>query len=157
MGLLSAWVKIRGTPHVNLKRKVSFAKVSSNFASFFIVMTRNSFVNFKLTHFSLWIEGSHQSQFFKCPRENLSYSWCQLPNHKLAFLQILHHFSVSWKITPPYFFRSNVIYFAQKEPVKVKISRILSAQVKIYQILVIFELTNQFFFEFWITLQCHEI
>ena len=29
--------------------------------------------------------------------------------------------SVSWKITPLYFFISNNIYFAQKEPVKMKI------------------------------------
>ena len=29
--------------------------------------------------------------------------------------------SVSWKITPPYFFNSNNIYFTQKEPIKMKI------------------------------------
>ena len=37
------------------------------------------------------------------------------------FFQILHHSSMSWKITPLYFFSSNNIYFAQKEPIKVKI------------------------------------
>ena len=68
--------------------------------------------------------------------------------------QVLRDSSVLWKITPLYFFMSNVIYFAQKEPIKLKILRILSAQVKIYQILVIFETINQFFFEFSITLQC---
>ena len=36
-------------------------------------------------------------------------------------LQILCSFSVSWKITPLYFFSSNDIYFAQKEPIKMKI------------------------------------
>ena len=46
-----------------------------------------------------------------------------------VFVQILHHSSVSWKITPPYFFGSNVIYFTQKEPVKVKFLIISSAQV----------------------------
>ena len=30
------------------------------------------------------------------------------------FFQFLHDSSVSWKITPLYFFRSNVIYFVQK-------------------------------------------
>ena len=48
---------------------------SSNFASFFFVMTYNSFVNFKLIHFLLWTKGSHQSldfEFFKCSGENLS-------------------------------------------------------------------------------------
>ena len=38
------------------------------------------------------------------------------PNHKSVFPQILHDSSVSWNITPLYFFRSNVIYLAQKEP-----------------------------------------
>ena len=33
----------------------------------------------------------------------------------------MHHFSMSWKITPLYFFSSNNINFAQKEPSKVKI------------------------------------
>ena len=33
----------------------------------------------------------------------------------------LHPSSVSWKITPLYFFSSNNIYFAQKEPIKMKI------------------------------------
>ena len=48
------------------------------------------------------------------------------------------------------------MYFAQKEPIKVEILRILSAQVKIQQILVIFETTNQSLFKFSIALQCHE-
>ena len=42
-----------------------------------------------------------------------TYSSCHFPNHKSVFLQILHHSSVSWKITPLYFFfRSNIKYFA---------------------------------------------
>ena len=49
-----------------------------------------------------------------------------------------------------------VIYFAQKNPIKLEILRTLSAHVKIYQIRVIFETTNQFFFQFCITLQCHK-
>ena len=53
-------------------------------------------------------------------------------------------------------FRSNIIYLAQKEPIKVKILSISSAQGKIHLILVIFETTNQFFFEFCINLQGHE-
>ena len=35
--------------------------------------------------------------------------------------QILYPFSVSWKITPLYYISSNNIYFAQKEPIKMKI------------------------------------
>ena len=34
---------------------------------------------------------------------------------------ILHLSSVSWKITPLYFFSSSNIHFAQKEPIKMKI------------------------------------
>ena len=39
-------------------------------------------------------------------------------------LQILYPSSVSWKTTPLYFFSSNNIYFAQKDPIKVKIFEI---------------------------------
>ena len=47
-------------------------------------------------------------------------SSCHSPSNKSVFLQILHHSSLQWKITPLYFFSSNNIYFAQKEPMKVK-------------------------------------
>ena len=110
------WVfQVLGSKFVNflmsiLKRQVNS---SSNFASFFIVMTQNSSVNFKLMLFLLWINESHQSlKTFKCSSGNLPYSSCYFPNHKSVFLQILHHPSVSWKITPLFFFRSNIKYFA---------------------------------------------
>ena len=51
-----------------------------------------------------------------CPNSS-----CHFPNHKSVFLQILHDSSMSWKITPLQFVRSNVIYFARKGPIKVKI------------------------------------
>ena len=57
---------------------------------------------------------------------------------------------------PLYFFSSKVIYFAQKEPTKVEILRILRVQVKIDQILLIIETTNRFYFKLCITLKCHE-
>ena len=53
--------------------------------------------------------------------ENLPNPSCHFSNHKLVFLQILHFSSMSYKITPLYFIRSNVIYFAQKEPIKMHI------------------------------------
>ena len=96
-----------------LKRQVNS---SSNFASFFIVMTHNSFVNFKLIRFLLWIKGPHQTPNFeilKYSGEDLPYSSFHFPNHKSVFLQILHHSLLSLKITPLYFFRSNFKYFAQ--------------------------------------------
>ena len=139
-----------------LKRQVNS---SSDFASFCIFLTYGSSVNFKLIHFLLWIKGFHQSsnfETFECSGEILSYSSYHFLNHKPVFLQILHHSSLSWKITPLYFYRSNGTHFPQKEPITVKILRISSAQVKIQQILFIFETINQFFFEHLITLQCQE-
>ena len=94
-----------------LKRQVSS---SSIFVSFFIVMTHNSSVDFKLILF-LWIKGSHQNpnfETFNCSAENFLYSSYHFPNHKSVFLQFLHHPWVSWNIAPLYFFRSNIKYFA---------------------------------------------
>ena len=87
-------------------------------------MTHNSAVNLKLTHFLLWTKGSYQSSnfdTFKCSGENLQNSSCHFPSNNSVFLQILHHSSMSWEITPLYFFSSKNTYFAQKEPIKVKI------------------------------------
>ena len=39
--------------------------------------------------------------------------------------------SVSWKIIPLYFFSSNIIYFAQKEPIKMKIFETLECSGQI--------------------------
>ena len=47
------------------------------------------------------------------------------------------HCSVLWKITPLDVFRSNVIYFAQKEPIKVEISRVSSVRSKFTEFLSI--------------------
>ena len=93
---------------------------SANFASFFIIMSHNSSVNFKLIHFLIWIKGPHQSSnfdTFECTGENLPNSSCHFSNHKSDFLQILHQSSVSWKITL-YVFSSNIIYVGQKGPVQ---------------------------------------
>ena len=48
-------------------------------------------------------------------------SLCQFWNNKLIPLQIMYPPSVSWKMTSLYFFSTNNIYFAEKEPIKVKI------------------------------------
>ena len=53
--------------------------------------------------------------------ENLPKFSCYFPNHKLVFLQVLHHSSVSWKITPLYFFSLNIISFSQKHAIKMHI------------------------------------
>ena len=53
----------------------------SNFAHFFIVMTDNSSVDFKLLLFQVWIKGSHQNPIFECSGKNFPYSLCHFPNH----------------------------------------------------------------------------
>ena len=90
---------------------------SSNFSSSFKRWTKGCYFGFLL-----WTKGRHLSpnfDTFQCSGENLPNLSCHFPNHKSVFLQIFHHSSVSWKITPLYFFKSKVIYFAQKKPVKV--------------------------------------
>ena len=100
---------------------------SSNFASFFIAMTHNSSVSFNLIHLLFWMKGSHQSpnfETFECSCKNLSNSSCDFLSHKWVSLQFLHHSSVSWNITRSYFFSSSMIYFVQKERIKVQIFEI---------------------------------
>ena len=58
---------------------------------------------------------------FDCSGQNLSNCLCQFWNGKSIPPQILYLSSVSWKIIPLFFFSSNNIYFAQKEPIKMKI------------------------------------
>ena len=101
-----------------------------------------------------WHITPHQSpnfETFKCSGENFPNSSCFL-NHKLVFLQILNQSLVSWKITPLYVFRSNI---AKKNQSKCKFLRLLSAQIKIQQIFVIFETKNhqfsvKFFYRSWV-------
>ena len=59
--------------------------------------------------------------FLECSGQNLSNFLCQFWDDKSIALQILYLSSVSWKIIPLYFFSSNNTYFAQKEPIKVKV------------------------------------
>ena len=58
---------------------------------------------------------------FEHSGQNLSNSLCQFWNGKSIPLQILYPSSVSWKITPLYYFSSNNIYFAQKKQIKMKL------------------------------------
>ena len=81
----------------------------SNFASFFIAMTNNSSLNFKLILFLVSIKGSPQSpniDTFKCSDAIFFMSFSK----QQVFLQILYDYSVSWKITPLYLFKSNIKY-----------------------------------------------
>ena len=57
---------------------------------------------------------------FECSGQILSNSLCQFWNDESIPFQILYPSSVSWRITPLYFFSSDNIYFAQKEPIKME-------------------------------------
>ena len=131
---------------------------SSNFASFFMVMTRNSSVNFQLMHFLLWIKGPHKSpnwETFECSGENLPNPSCHLRKRKSVFLQILYQFSVPSNITPLYFLTSKIIYF-KSNPLKCKCLRLSSAKVKILKTPYVgFETASQFLVRFFVILHCH--
>ena len=132
---------------------------SSNFASFFRVITHNSSVNVQFTYVLLWTKGSHKIpnfDIFKCSGENLPNSSQHFPNRKSVFRQILHHSSVSCKITPMHFLGQVLYTLHKRNQSKCKFWRFLRARIKIHQILVIFETTDQFFFKFCITLQYYE-
>ena len=88
---------------------------------------------------------------FKCSSQNSSNSLCQFWNDKSIPLQILHHSSFSWHITPLSNLSSYFSYFALKDPIKIPILRLSIALVKICHIPAIFQTTSQFFFKFCIT------
>ena len=73
------------------------------------------------------------------------------------FLQILHHSSVSWKMTPCTYLAQAIYTLLKRSPLKLNFLGLLSACVKICQIPhVNFETASQFLFKFCIILQCHE-
>ena len=73
------------------------------------------------------------------------------------FLQILHHLSMSLKITPLYFSGQQLNTLHNRRKWKCKFWRLSSAWVKFHQVFIIFKTTDQIFFKFCINLQCHEI
>ena len=58
---------------------------------------------------------------FESSGQILSNSLCQFWNNESIPPQIFYPSSVSWRITPLYFFSLSNIYFAQKESIKMKI------------------------------------
>ena len=96
-------------------------------------------------------------EIFECSGQILSNSLCQFWNEESIPLQIFYLSSVSWKLIPLYFFGLKNIYFAQKEPLKWKFLRFLSAQVKFCQISYAnFETRSRFLSKFCISVQFHE-
>ena len=105
---------------------------SSMFVSFFIVITHDSSVNFKVIHFLLCTKGSNQSpnfDTFECSGENYPNSSFQ-PTSQLFFKFYITLSAIKDDFFL-YFIISSNIYFAQKEPIEVRLS---SSQVKVCQI-----------------------
>ena len=82
------------------------------------------------TIYSLLKRSPLKLETFECSGQNLSNSLCRFWNDKSIPLQILCLSSVSWKITPLYFFSLNNIYFSQKEPIKGKIFETLECSAQ---------------------------
>ena len=115
----SAQVKIRQIPHVNFELTSQFLL---KICIIFHCHTHNYPVSFKFIHFIQYIKGPNESpnfETFVCSGENLPNLSCHFPNQELVFLEILHHTLMSWSITPPYFFGSNIVCSGQKKSIKV--------------------------------------
>ena len=94
---------------------------------------------------------------FECSGQILSNSLCQFWNDKSIHLQILYPSSVSWNITPLYSFSSNNTYFAQKEPIKMKVFETFKfSGQNLSNSSFNFEMASQFLFKFGIILHCHD-
>ena len=124
----------------------------SVFASFFIVMTQNSSVNFKFKYFQLWTKESHESpDFEKFPKLPMLFSEPQN-----SFSSNFASLSSVMKELLCTFLDQTLHTFHGRNKSKCKFLRLLSARIKTHQILISFETTNQFSFKFCINLQCHE-
>ena len=101
-----------------LKRQVDF---SPYFVSVFSLMKDNSSVPFLAqTIYPLLPIKMKIFVTSKCLGQILSNCLGQFWNDESIPLQILYPSSVSCSIIPRYFFTSNVMYFAEKEPIEMK-------------------------------------
>ena len=96
-----------------LKAQVSFP---SSVWSIWSDIKHNSFVLFSSNIIYFGQKQPMKVQTFETSEgsDQNSPNSCHFLNNKLVVLQILHHSSVSWDITPLYFFSWSFIYFQQK-------------------------------------------
>ena len=99
-------------------------------------------------HFPFWTKGSFQSPSF----DTFEVFWWKFSIFLKSFSKSWVHFLYFSKITPLCLFRSNVIYFEQKGPIKVQIFDTFMCLDQIHQMLFIFKTTRGFFFKFCIPL-----
>ena len=104
------------------KPRTSF---SLNFASPFSFTSHNSYEILYLKHYMFGQKEPIKVQFFRFLRALMKVHlilYAVFETARSGFIQIWHHCSVSWKITPLYFCSSNLAYFGQKEPIEKKVS-----------------------------------
>ena len=106
----------------------------------------------------LWTKRAHQCTIFRLLGALMKVHpipHAILETTRSGFIQTLHHYSVSQKITPLFFLAQTSYTLDKNSPLKWHFWT-LSGWVRIHQIPhVIFETTSQFFFKLCITLQCH--
>ena len=68
---------------------------------------------------------------FECSNQNSPNS-CRFWNSKLVSLHILHHYSVSWDITPLYFLAEILYTFSKRSLSKYKFGEISPEQTKVW-------------------------
>ena len=133
----------------------------SNFTSFFTVMTHKSPVNFELIHFLLWIKGPNKSPNFSTFKRALV-KICQIPH---VIFESTNYFSFKLCINIQCrqkgllcaFLAQKCYTLVKRSSLKCKFLMFLNALMKICQNYhFIFQIARKVFFEFYITLQCHE-
>ena len=116
--LSSAQVKICKISYVNFEKTSRFLSI---FLSLFSLMKDYSSVPFLAqTIYTLLPIKMKIFVTSKCLGQILSNCLGQFWNDESIPLQILYPSSVSCSIIPRYFFTSNVMYFAEKEPIEMK-------------------------------------
>ena len=124
---------------------------SSDFSSFFRVITYNSSVSLQLMYFLFWTKGSYENTNFdtvKCSDKK-----SKIPH---VILQTASQFFFKFFMTPQCHeiklictFLGQTLYTLHKRgQSKCKFYRLFKAWIKIHLILVIFETKNKFFFKF---------
>ena len=141
-----------------LKRQVNS---SSNFLSFFIFMTNNFPVNFKLIHF-LTLDKRIPSKYrFR----DFQVLWWKFPKFLMSFLKVQISFPSNFaslfsaiKHNSSALFLTQALHTLVKDsPLKCKFLRFSSAWVKTHQSPhVNFEATSQFLFQFCIFFHCRD-
>ena len=120
-----------------LKRQV---KSSSEFSSFFSVITNNSSLNFQLMHFILLTKGSHEStnfDTFKCSGKNLPKSSCHFQTTNQFFFKFCIIPQCNEKKLLCTFLGQKLYTLQKRDQSKCTFLGFLSARIRFHQILVI--------------------